>query len=511
MHLIETDAYDREARRLALTGTSWEALCEKGARVVPHFRELVEDLFAALFKLRVRMVAEALPSLALNRRLLAAVLGADATDQLRADCALESGRAAASAVAIGKAILAELKRGEALTGEELLDLAALDHTEKRIAELEKLDESLEGSEAGAEAMRERVRREIARAKAEAKELGARVDQALAELPRGLEARAAQAAANASVNLEEDEELARSFSDGVGAEGGGTPAERLELAERLRGNDKLRKLATLAGAFRRDALAARKKRVRRASSEVHRVGRGAEIARLLPSEFAGFVDPRRRLDFLRRLAERDLAEYELVGSDRGGRGPLVICVDGSGSMSGPRELWSKAVSLALLEVARRQNRAVEVIVFAGREAPLAHFPLVSGRARGGRRRADMPRLLDFAGCFPAGGTDFEKPLAAAMDRLEDAKLKGGDIVFVTDGEAPISEDFAEELKELQKKLDFTVYAVLIDDPSVAARRPAPGATRPEIERGARELRKITDRVTTVTRLTSGSVKGLFERL
>lgn len=124
---------------------------------------------------------------------------------------------------------------------------------------------------------------------------------------------------------------------------------------------------------------------------------------------------------------------------------------------------------------------------------------------------LPEILDFAGCFPGGGTDFEKPISAAVELLDDVRLKGGDVVFVTDGEAPIRKEFADEVKRLQKRLDFTIYAVLIDDPSVAARRPAPGAARPEIERGAMELRKITDRITTVSRLTSGAVRELFEKI
>src|SRR5690606_20452321 len=100
----------------------------------------------------------------------------------------------------------------------------------------------------------------------------------------------------------------------------------------------------------------------------------------------------------------------------------------------------------------------------------------------------------AASFPGGGTDFEKPLAAAVELLEDAKLKGGDIVFLTDGEATIDDACAEEVRRLMRRLDFAIYAVLIDDPSAAARRPAPGATRPEIDRAARQLRKITDRIT-----------------
>jgi len=508
--LIETDAYDRDARDQALTGPAVDALCEKGARVVPHFRAFVEDLFAICFKLRVRLRGDGPRSTALNRRMLEAVLQADSIDDLRAACALDPVRSASGALAIARAALGEIRKGEALTEEELLAQQALARAEEKLGELDGIAKSIEG-EPGAEEMRQRLERERARRQAEVDELASRVDEALSDLPF-LERRVAQATGAAADGIEEEEETARTFAEKMGARGPSSAAERLELAEKLRGNEKLRRLANLAGAFRRDALAARKKRVRRASSEIHRVGRGGELARLLPAELSAFVDARRKLDFLRRLAERDLAEYELVGADRGGRGPMVICVDASGSMNGPRELWSKAVALALLEVARRQNRRVEAIVFSGREAPLERFPLLERRrSAGGRPVAELPALLDFATCFPGGGTDFEKPLSAAVETLRQARMKGGDIVFVTDGEAPIRDAFAEEVRALRKQLDFAIYAVLIDDPSVAARRPAPGAARPEIDRAALELRKVTDRITTVHRLTSGAVKGLFERI
>lgn len=509
--LVATDAYDRDARARALVGPTVDALCEKGARMVPHFRTLLEDLFALFFKLRVRIREDGPRSTALNRRILEAVLAASGVDELRAHCALDAARSAAAAVAVGRAVLRELKRGEALTEEELLDQAALSRAEERIARLENLARSLD-TEPGAEAMRQRVERELERERAGADELAARVERALSDLPF-LENAVAQATTNTAEGIEEDEEMTRSFAESLGAKGPGSAAERLALAEKLRGNDKLRRLAALAGAFRRDALAARRKRVRHASSELHRVGRGTELARLLPSELASFVHRGSRLDFLRRLVERDLAQYDLLGSDRSGRGPLVICVDGSGSMQGPRELWAKAVSLALLEVARRQNRQAEAIVFAGRDAPLARFSLLDRNRgmRSVRRELRLEELVDFAACFPAGGTDFEKPLGTAARLLEERRLRGGDIVFVTDGEAPIREAFVEELRELQRRLDFRIWAVLVDDPSASAGRPAPGAARPEIDRAAQELRKITDRITTVRRLTSGAVRDLFERI
>src|SRR5690606_26235338 len=97
------------------------------------------------------------------------------------------------------------------------------------------------AEGASEVMRERLRRERARREAEVEELAGRVEQALRDLPF-LERNVAQAAAMAAEGIEDDEELARSLPERLGARGPESAAERLELAERLRGNEKLRKLA-----------------------------------------------------------------------------------------------------------------------------------------------------------------------------------------------------------------------------------------------------------------------------
>ncbi len=508
--LVETDSYDRHARIGALAGPSFEALIAHGERLLPHFRSLVEDLFAVCFKLVIRLRPEASDSLAWNRRVLEAVLESEAAARLREACALDGGRAASAAVALGRAVLDEVRRGELFTEEELAAALALQGSGERVARLRRLREASAPSE-----MRDRVDRELGREEERHQVLSTIQRETLDELPRGLDERVDAATRAAAERLAGDDERFLAFAEGIGGGVSLAAADRIDLAEQLHGNEKLLRLAALVGAFRADALATRRKRIRRAPSELHRVGRGGDLARILPSELAAFTSPEGRRDFLRRLVERDLAAYDLEGADRGGRGPLVICVDGSGSMRGSRELWAKGVSLALLEIARRQNRSAAALVFSGADMPVARFDLLprKGRRRAGRRVAHLPEVVEFATHFPGGGTSFEKPLREAMALLREARLRRGDVVFVTDGAAPLSGPFIREVYEEKRRLDFSIYAVLVDDPSLNTVR-APDGTAPggsEVERGARELRKIADRLTTVSRLTSASVRDLFERL
>jgi uncharacterized protein with von Willebrand factor type A (vWA) domain len=74
-------------------------------------------------------------------------------------------------------------------------------------------------------------------------------------------------------------------------------------------------------------------------------------------------------FYLRFAERGLMQYDLIGHEPEGQGPIIIAIDESGSMTTDYggmtgEVWSKAVMLALLSIARLQKRDLAVIHFSG---------------------------------------------------------------------------------------------------------------------------------------------------
>ncbi len=103
------------------------------------------------------------------------------------------------------------------------------------------------------------------------------------------------------------------------------------------------------------------------------------------------------------------------------------------------------------------------------------------------------IIELAEYFPGGGTNFEEPLNKALELLEDSKFKGGDIVFITDGESEVRDEWLKSFEELKDKLKFKVYSVLID-------------------LSEREswwtLSSFSDKVTSVSKLTSKEAKGLF---
>jgi uncharacterized protein with von Willebrand factor type A (vWA) domain len=200
----------------------------------------------------------------------------------------------------------------------------------------------------------------------------------------------------------------------------------------------------------------------------------------------------RRDFQRRLVEGKLLSYELRGTDDRGRGPMIVCLDGSSSMAGEKEIWAKAVALTLLEIARRQRRLFRFICFSSADTPLFTLDLNPRD----HHAVAVDRTFDVAEYFPGGGTDFETPLSAALDALGQARYRRGDVVLVTDGECRVSDEWLARFRAERERLRFSVFSVLID---------AGGTSSTETLAG------FSDRVASISELTDDAARDLFLRL
>ena len=89
--------------------------------------------------------------------------------------------------------------------------------------------------------------------------------------------------------------------------------------------------------------------------------------------------------------------------------MVILVDVSHSMSGEKELASKALAIALSEVAAGRGQPVVAMLFGHRSAPLWRVDFQGRRPR----RHEIEALAE---TFFGGGTDFERPISAAVELI-----------------------------------------------------------------------------------------------
>ncbi|NJK32448.1 MAG: hypothetical protein HC927_08565 [Deltaproteobacteria bacterium] len=159
----------------------------------------------------------------------------------------------------------------------------------------------------------------------------------------------------------------------------TTREKIALAQRVGQSQRLKQIAAVCGRFTRVALNVQYSKVKHPPDEITSITTGRELGRILPSEIALLTDPRLEDLFFLKFAEGRLMQYDLIGNEKQGQGPIIVALDSSGSMSEgmggvSKEVWSKAVMLALLAVARLQQRDFAVIHFSGSgQLSSYHFP------------------------------------------------------------------------------------------------------------------------------------------
>lgn len=499
---VETDSVDREGFERVLAGSAeLRRLLDEGERLLPHFRLLLRDLFASLYKLvRVRYPAgEMAPSVRAHALLLDALEGSGALERLRAHSELDVARAGLGTALLAERLLDWLRRSRGFSERELAEgfraaRAEAERADEERAEVEarRLAEraaTARGRTALEDEARRRGERRTALERALAR-AGRDAERAVDEVPRAARRRLERRVAALPEELEQLWDRLESWELDVEGEPRDEALRRIDLGRRLARNPKLEKLAALVGRLREQERGLRRLRTPRRSQEVYAVGAGDDPGRLLPAELVKLRHPLARRDLLRRLLEASAQVYALRGEEARGRGPMVVCLDCSSSMTGEKELWSKALALTLLHVARRRRRALEVIAFSGADAPLVHFPLLAA----GGPPPDAARVQELAVHFPGGGTSFEKVLSTAVERARSGRYRGrADLVLISDGESSVSAPFLARLERERRELG--VLTVLID---------VGPATLDSV-------RRFSDRVVSVTRLTDESVREIFLEL
>lgn len=262
---------------------------------------------------------------------------------------------------------------------------------------------------------------------------------------------AAACEKSSQTIEKDREATEGLS-GVGfgtstnqgARTDGSPARR--LSQRLKRDERLARIALLSGKFKRIAAQKQKSRVKHGADEVSDVELGSNLSRVLPSELVKLSHPLLRKAFLSSLLEGKVMQYRLSGTDSLGRGPLVCCLDKSGSMSGAADVWATAVALALLDVAQRQRRPFALLAFDG-DVKRVDIVEVGGQ---------LPEETLFTEC--SGGTDITRVMTRALSIIQTSNgaLKKADVVLITDGESDTTE--APAIRKLAEQLKVTVLGV-----------------------------------------------------
>lgn len=195
--------------------------------------------------------------------------------------------------------------------------------------------------------------------------------------------------------------------------------------------------------------------------------GIQLARdlknTLPHELALLADPELEILFDLKYLEENLMSFSMQGQtqakviDRqqqqkkqlGQKGPMVLCLDTSGSMHGQPELIAKALTLFLAMQAMKQQRPMYLINFSTQLTTLQ-----LAKAQG------LEDLLQFLRQSFYGGTDIIPALSHTIDMLEAPDFSNADVIVVSDfimGHLP--EDLMQNI-ETAKQDGHGFYAVAI---------------------------------------------------
>jgi uncharacterized protein with von Willebrand factor type A (vWA) domain len=138
----------------------------------------------------------------------------------------------------------------------------------------------------------------------------------------------------------------------------------------------------------------------------------------------------------------------------GHGPMIVCLDTSGSMQGAPENVAKACVLQALRSAHAQDRECLLLAFGGPDELLMR-PMT-------RDRAGLDALLDLMGQAFDGGTDVQTPIERAIETLQQQGWQDADVLIVTDGEFGLTSATLAQLRQAKEQLGLRVHGILIGD-------------------------------------------------
>lgn len=209
-------------------------------------------------------------------------------------------------------------------------------------------------------------------------------------------------------------------------------------------------------------------------EVSGVTVSDEIPHALPSELALYVNKNPLINkiFKLKFAQHQLLSYEYIdyfgyskdetetiediepdGNDSAEKkGPMIICVDTSGSMQGEPERVAKTVAFALAQKSLEEERPCYLISFSDNYEPL---DLSSYLTTDG-----ISNLVDFLQKGFYGGTDPEPALRGGIKLMNENKWERADLLMISDFEMGNLSPDLKNVIEAQKKKKSRFFSLKI---------------------------------------------------
>ena len=194
----------------------------------------------------------------------------------------------------------------------------------------------------------------------------------------------------------------------------------------------------------------------------------DISCVLPSELALLRNPATKKLFQLKFAQKQLLSYnyrtkeelkrqEIEQEDisvekKEPKGPIIVCVDTSGSMQGTPENIAKTVTFVLSKIAIEEERKCYLISFSTGIETLDLSDFSEGNS--------ISKLVKFLQKSFNGGTDATPALHHSLEMLQKNDYKNADVLMISDFVMDsLSTDLVKSI-EVEKKNNTCFYSLVI---------------------------------------------------
>ncbi|CAI8946825.1 VWA domain-containing protein [Brevibacillus sp. IT-7CA2] len=459
--VLNTDRFDRRRfNSVYEMSHNLKQSAGKGGCYMPSFYSLMGDMWAGLYKLTPELLQEADQKLSMNHQLMGRILEDESFQDFRNYTKLDDLASAIGTMKFSEQVIQWIQQEiDHDTRQQMEEVSQLQRQADQQQELAQQyqQQADAAKQAGDNRAAGQQQKKAGKAQDKANQAQQAVQKLMEDIMQNVSPKMDSTGTYFAKAMKDTKELTDNVKDLLsGFKAGKTDADlesvplrdKLKLAETLKNTPKLKKIAEWAGRFK--AIAQRKQRSKTKVAITRKgVTTGNNVEQLLPSEIMFYMNPSTKEDFLRRYAEGQTMQYDTRGRQRAGKGPIILCLDQSGSMRTLDE-QSKGFALALMMIARKQKRDFALINFSN-HAESFEYP---------KGKITPQDLITLATRFMNGGTNFNRALIESVRILEKSKFKKADICFITDGEDDVSPDYLAHFTEIKKQKDFQVLSVVL---------------------------------------------------
>lgn len=194
----------------------------------------------------------------------------------------------------------------------------------------------------------------------------------------------------------------------------------------------------------------------------------DISCVLPSELALLRNPATKKLFQLKFAQKQLLSYNYRSKEeiekerveqedvsvekKEPKGPIIVCVDTSGSMQGTPENIAKTVTFALSKIAIEEERKCYLISFSTGIETLDLSDFSEGNS--------ISKLVSFLRKSFNGGTDATPALKHSLEMLQKNAYKNADVLMISDFVMDtLPTDLVNSIEE-EKKKNTCFYSLVI---------------------------------------------------